>query len=241
MEDINKKEISLMFSGGVDSTMAAITLSKQYGKVHLLTYCNGHGHYNLKNSKNRANELINKFGNKFIHHLIPIEDLFKKMVIDTLLDDYKEFKSGFIWCLGCKMTMHTRSIIYNLENKIKFMSDGSSQDTSEMVEQMPISVSLIMMFYEKYGIDFFVPVYKQTREEKIKKLKELKFNMGIPIKDRFIGIQPRCIPGELYYMPYLLFNKALDHEKPLVAQFIKKKCQIAERYIEEYSKHGKML
>lgn len=241
MEDTNNKEISLMFSGGVDSTMAAITLSAQYSKVHLLTYCNGHGHYNLKNSKNRAKELISKFGNKFIHRLISIEDLFKKMAIDTLLEDYKEFKSGFIWCLGCKMTMHTRSIIYNLENKIKFMSDGSSQDTSEMVEQMLISVSLIMMFYERYNIDFFVPVYKQTREEKIKKLKELKFNMGIPIKDRFIGIQPRCIPGELYYMPYLLFNKALDHEKPLVVQFIKKKQEMAERYIEDYFKHGKML
>lgn len=227
-----------MFSGGVDSTMAAITLSEQYNKVHLLTYCNGHGHYYIKNSKKRAKELISKYPGKFIHCFIPIEELFEKIVLDTLLEDYREFKSGFIWCMGCKMTMHTRSIIYNLENNIKFMSDGSSMDTDEMVEQMPISVSLIMTFYEKYNIDFSVPVYRQTRQEKIKKLKELKFNMGIPIKDRFLGIQPRCIPGELYYMPYLLFNKALEHERPQVAQFIRKKQEIADGLIKERFKNG---
>jgi hypothetical protein len=121
------------------------------------------------------------------------------------------------------------------------MADGSSQDSDEMVEQMAISVSLISLFYERYGIKFLVPVYKQTREEKITKLEELKFKMGIRIKDRFLGIQPRCIPGELYYLPYLLFNKALEHEKPLVTQYIKKKQEIADRYIEEYFKHGKVL
>jgi predicted subunit of tRNA(5-methylaminomethyl-2-thiouridylate) methyltransferase len=238
---MSENAISLMFSGGVDSTMAAIKLSEEYAKVHLLTYRNGYGHFFLGNSKKRAKELINKFGNKFVHNLIPIEDLFKKMVLDTLQEDYRELGSGFIWCLGCKMTMHTRSIIYNLEHNIKFMADGSSQDSDEMVEQMAISVSLISLFYERYGIKFLVPVYKQTREEKITKLEELKFKMGIRIKDRFLGIQPRCIPGELYYLPYLLFNKALEHEKPLVTQYIKKKQEIADRYIEEYFKHGKVL
>jgi PP-loop superfamily ATP-utilizing enzyme len=136
---MNEDSISLMFSGGIDSTNAAIKLSEEYDKVHLLTYCNGYGHFYLENSKKRAIELNNKFQNKFIHHLIPIGDIFNKMIVATLLKDYKEFKSGFIWCMGCKMAMHTRSIIYNLENNIKYMSDGSSQDSDEMVEQMPIA------------------------------------------------------------------------------------------------------
>jgi predicted subunit of tRNA(5-methylaminomethyl-2-thiouridylate) methyltransferase len=230
-----------MFSGGIDSTTAAIKLSEEYAKVHLLTYRNGFGHFFLGNSKKRADELTAKFGEKFVHNLIPIEELFKRMVLDSLVDDYKEFKSGFIWCLGCKMAMHTQSIIYNLEHGIKTMADGSSQDSDEMVEQMALSISLITLFYQKYGIRFYVPVYKQTRAEKIKKLTDLKFKMGIRIKDRFLGIQPRCIPGELYYLPYLLFNKALDHEKPLVTQYIKRKQEIADRYIEEHLKYGKVL
>lgn len=32
-------EISLMFSGGVDSTATALILAEQYDRVHLLTYC----------------------------------------------------------------------------------------------------------------------------------------------------------------------------------------------------------
>nr|MBU1328930.1 hypothetical protein [Candidatus Omnitrophota bacterium] len=238
---MDKQEISLMFSGGVDSTIAAINLSKRYHKVHLLTYCNGHGHYHMEKSKKRAEELKDKFGDSFIHNSISIEGLFKKMVLDTLLEDYNEYKSGLIWCMGCKMTMHTRSIVYNLENNVKFMADGSSQDTSEMVEQMIVSISMINMFYKKYGIDYSVPVYEQSRDEKRKILKELRFNMGIPIKDRYLGIQPKCIPGEIYYLPYLLFNKALEHEEMLVVKFIEQKQKNAEQYIKEYLNNGKML
>ncbi|MFC1576254.1 hypothetical protein ACFL3J_01135, partial [Candidatus Omnitrophota bacterium] len=178
-------------------------------------------------------ELTTKFGDKFVFNLIYIEDLFNRLVLDVLLKDYKKYNSGFIWCMGCKLAMHAKSIIYNLQNDIGLMSDGSSHDTEEMVEQAPLSISLIMGFYEKYNIDYSVPVYKQTREEKIKILKDLKFHMGIPIKDRFLGIQPKCIPGELYYMPYLLFNKDLEHKGPLVASFINEKQKIAEHYIKE--------
>lgn len=234
-------EVSLMFSGGVDSSIAAINLSKQYDKVHLLTYCNGQGHCFMGTSRKRARELSKKFGDKFTHNLLGIEVPFKKIVLDSLLENYKEFKSGFIWCLGCKITMHTCSILYNLEHNIKYMADGSSQDTSEMVEQSIISISMIKMFYKKYGIDFFVPVYEQPRKEKIKELRELKFDLGIPLGDRHIGIQPRCIPGELYYLPYLLFNKALEHEEMPVVKFIEKKQVLADNYIKEQSGNGKML
>ncbi len=238
---MDEKEISLMFSGGVDSTIAAINLSKQYAKVHLLTYCNGHGHCFMGTSGKRAKELNEKFGDKFVHNLIPIDSIFRKMVVEKLPQDYQEFQSGFIWCLGCKMTMHTCSIIYNLNHHIRFMADGSSADTSEMVEQSIMSISMIKMFYKQYAIDFFVPVYDQLRKEKIKELRKLKFKLGIPIGDRHLGIQPRCIPGELYYLPYLLFYKALEHEEMTVAAFIKKKQELAAGYIQEYTTHGKML
>ena len=238
MVAMNNKQVSLMFSGGLDSTTAALNLAKKYDKVHLLTYFNGHGHLYINNSAKRANELKKIEKDKFIHSIISIEDLFKQMVIDRLLQDYQEYKSGFIWCLGCKMCMHTKSIIYNLKNNIGFMADGSSADSDEMVEQMSLSVSLIAMFYEEYKINYFVPVYKQTREEKIKKLKELRFRMGLQIGNRFLGVQPKCIPGELYYMPYLCFNKAMEHEKPLVTKFIKEKKEFADTYIKGHLHNG---
>lgn len=230
-----------MFSGGLDSTVAAISLSGKYGKVHLLTYCNGHGHYHLQKSRARAEELKRKLGDRFIHRLISIEDMFSRLLLDTLLEDYRKYRSAFIWCMGCKLTMHARSIIYNLENGIRLMCDGSSQDTNEMVEQGIMSISMVKMFYKKYGIDYTVPVYEQSRKEKKQVLKGLKFNMGIPAGDRYLGIQPKCIPGEVYYMPYLLFNKALEHEEMSVARFIQDKQLVAERCIEECLRNGKVL
>jgi predicted subunit of tRNA(5-methylaminomethyl-2-thiouridylate) methyltransferase len=223
--------VSLMFSGGLDSTTAAIELAREYDKVYLLTYYNGHGHFNIDKSARRARELTSILGDRFKHSIISIEDLFKDMVIDRLKQDYVKYGSGFIWCLGCKMCMHTRSIIYNLQNNIGLMADGSSADSDEMVEQMQLSVSLISLFYQKYNIEYFVPVYKDTRAEKIRKLNNLGFRMGLRIGDRFLGVQPKCIPGELYYMPYLLFNKALEHEKNLVTEFIREKHELADTYI----------
>ena len=227
-----------MFSGGLDSTTAALKLAEEYDKVHLLTYFNGHGHLYINNSAKRALELQKIIKDKFTHSIISIEELFKQMVIDKLLKDYQEYKSGFIWCLGCKMCMHTESIVYNLKHNVGSMADGSSSDSDEMVEQMSLSVALIGLFYEKYKINYFVPVYQQTREEKIKKLKELKFRMGFRIGNRFLGVQPKCIPGELYYLPYLCFNKAMEHEKQLVAKFIKEKNEFADAYIKGCLKNG---
>ena len=234
----DKKIVSLMFSGGLDSTTAAINLALDYDKVHLLTYYNGYGHFYIKNSERRAKELSDKINGKFTHSIISIEKLFKEMVIEKLPKDYEEYKSGFIWCLGCKMCMHTRSIIYNQENNIAFMADGSSKDSEEMVEQMALSVSLVYKFYEKYGINYYVPVYKTSREEKIKILKNMNFRMGLRVGDRFLGVQPKCIPGELYYLPYLLFNKAMSHKEDLVSKFIERKIVLADRYITGRFKNG---
>ena len=43
--------------------------------------------------------------------------------------------------------------------------------------------------------------------EMIAALKRMGFRQGLRIRDRFLGIQPKCRPGELYYMPFLLFDQ----------------------------------
>ena len=228
------KEIALMFSGGVDSTIAAVELAKTYDKVHLYNYKNGYGHYAMGRSRKRYEELDRLQPGRFTFTYRPIRELFERITVRTLAEDYREFGSAFVWCMGCKLAMHTMSIVLSLERGVRVMSDGSASDSDEMVEQMLISISMVRLFYKEFGIDFEIPVYEIPRDDKRRILGELGIRMGIPIRDRYLGIQPSCIPGELYYLPYVLFNKSPGHLESVVARFIDAKKAVARAYVEEH-------
>jgi predicted subunit of tRNA(5-methylaminomethyl-2-thiouridylate) methyltransferase len=230
-ENTAKKQITLLFSGGVDSTMAACQLAELFEKVHLVSYSNGYGHYLISRTAKRAKELSRHYPGKFQHSIISIRELFESLVIDTLDEDYAKNGSGFIWCMGCKLAMHMHTIIYNTENDIHMAADGSSFDTSEMVEQMPLSVAKIKGFYCEYGITFDNPVYKKKRQDSIKALKTMGFKMGLQIGDRFLGVQPKCKPGELYYMPLLLRGTPPNHQEKMIGTYIDAKIEWARDYL----------
>jgi hypothetical protein len=238
--EVKPREICLMFSGGVDSTATAISLADYYDRVHLVTYKNGYGHYYHHRTHKRVRELNEKLGGRFTYSLISTKDYFDQILVNSILKDYKEYRSGFIWFMGCKMAMHMRSTIYCLENGIRYMTDGSNLDTEEMVEQMLMSLSLIYHFYDSMTVEFGTPVYDVRRAASKELIRELDLNMGIEVMDRHLCIQPTCLAGELYYMPYLLFNKKVKHDEGEVAQFIQEKGQICNKIIEEYFRNKGM-
>jgi predicted subunit of tRNA(5-methylaminomethyl-2-thiouridylate) methyltransferase len=231
---VRQDDIALMFSGGVDSTATAIMLAEQHPRVHLLTYKNGYGHWYFHRVKNRFDELSKALDGSFQWTLVSIKEHFGKLLVNSVVDDYKQYKSGFIWFMGCKMAMHMRSIIYCLEHGVTRMADGSNEDTNEMVEQMLISLTLIRMFYNRYGVDFGTPVYEVRREDSRQLIKKWNLNMGIQVMDRHLCIQPTCVAGELYYMPYLLFNKKVKHDEAVVAEFINSKQEVAHKVMTAY-------
>ena len=226
--------ITLLFSGGIDSTRTACELAGQYDKVHLLSYWNGFGHYKLGRTQTRAAEVSRHYPGKFTHSLISIKDMFEPLLMRGIEEDYPKIKSGFVWCLSCKLAMHARTVAYNLQHGVGAVADGSSGSTDEMVEQSPFSIKRFREFYAKYGIDFFTPVYDKTREESIRKLREAGFKMGFPIGDRFLGIQPKCRPGELYYLPYLLLGIEPDHDRQAVLDFIESRMEYLQKWIADY-------
>ena len=231
---LKNNEIALMFSGGVDSTATAVMLAEHYDKIHLVTYRNGYGHYYHHRTADRVDELNRRLGNKFVYSAITIKDYFDEILVNSVIKDYKQYRSGFIWFMGCKMSMHMRSAIYCLEHGLPRMTDGSNSDTDEMVEQALLSLSLIQFFYEDHTVDFGTPVYEVRREDSRRAIKELGLKMGVQVMDRHLCIQPTCLAGELYYMPYLFFNKPMKHDEPVVGKFIKEKTAICHQVMTEY-------
>jgi len=224
-------DVALMFSGGVDSTVAAIRLLDEFSRVHLLTFSNGYGHYGFGRTARRAAELDKRYPGRFVYFTASIRELFERLCLSTIIEDYRKFGSAFMWCMGCKLCMHARSIVYCRTNGIRHMSDGSAADSDEMVEQMLLSVSMIHWMYRDWGVEYFVPVYNLARDEKRRMLKEMGFRMGIPVRDRYLGIQPSCIPGELYYLPYVLFNKTPGHQEETVARYIASKRDVLDAFL----------
>ena len=223
-----------MYSGGLDSTATAILLAEKFERIHLLTYKNGYGHYNHWRTARRVRELNRKLGDRFVYTLIGTKAYFDDVLVRTVVDDFKEYKSGFIWCMGCKMAMHMRSALYCLEHGLVRMTDGSNADTDEMVEQMLISLTLIRGFYNGFGVEFGTPVYEATRDDSRTLINKHDLKMGTKIMDRHLNVQPSCIAGELYYVPYVLFNKKVKHDESTVARFIQAKQEIAKRLMRRY-------
>jgi hypothetical protein len=224
-------KVSLMFSGGVDSTVAALELAKRYDEVHLVTFESGYGHYRIDRTARRADEIKKIAAARVVHEIIPSRPLFEAVVVNTLAQDLERYQSGFIWCMGCKLAMHALQIAYAREHGIAEAADGSSGETSEMVEQTLISISMLTYLYDDYGIAFRPSGYDVPRAEKIATLRSLGIRMGIPIRDRFLGVQPKCKAGELYYLPYLLFNQPPKHDEHVVASFIRDKTPTVRDYL----------
>ena len=102
---------------------------------------------------------------KFIYKFINIRPIFKSLVIDNLNMLRKKYSSGFFWCFGCKLAMHTQTIIYCQKNSIKIASDGSSNESTEMVEQSPFSLYLIEKFYDKLLTDMTLSTFFESKEQ----------------------------------------------------------------------------
>ncbi len=223
-------EIGLMFSGGLDSTATALALAERFSRVHLVTYRNGYGHWRHDRSRKRAEAL----GDRFTFTLISTKDAFQKLSVKTIGKDYRKFGSGFVWCLGCKLVMHARSVLFCLDRGLTRMADGSNGATDEMVEQSILSLSLIRHFYEDYGIDFGTPVYNDERADHRARLAAAGVESGRTLLDRQLGIQPTCVAGELYYLPYLLLNKPVRHDEGDVVDFFAEKVPIAKELVESW-------
>jgi len=191
--------ISVLFSGGPDSTLAALLALEKAEKVHLLTF---HHSKMGKIGKHRivVDEMKNRFGEeRVVAYEDSTEENFRKFYatdFNKLVKKYRTFYVPWI-CGACKLAMHSLAIKYNLENNIGVLYDGANYESNPyFVDQTVTYINIMKEFFRvNYSMEYDCPVYntdntdKETEKYGLVSTKEAK-------KEHFVfSTQHTCFNG----------------------------------------------
>ncbi len=153
---------SVLFSGGTDSALAAVSLLRSCDKVTLLTFDPGYVFF-IENSRVHADALVRTYGADRVEHLIlPISPIIRRILFPDVRRDVAQY--GFdltaLVCMGCRLSMHTAAIIHNLTHGIPVLADGSIEKQSAIPEQRQAVLESNRAVYRKrWGILHVSPIY----------------------------------------------------------------------------------
>lgn len=172
------KEAIILFSGGIDCSLVSLILRKQSYKLHLIHYNHGAVINNDLHIK-RYEELKKVVGEehillKEINH----SGIFRKLALVNIEMDFSKYHSNLI-CLGCRMAMHTETIIYAKRNNIQVVADGSIKYQNHFPEQSDDALKKFIKLYEYFDIQYITPIID------IENAKDVKYELldnGISIQ-----------------------------------------------------------
>jgi len=223
------REISLMYSGGVDSTFSAILLAKKFDKVHLLTFNNGFTCW--RPSRKNVILLKKRFGkDKFHHKIINFSNFWKKLQLKNL-KLFRKYPTMKLMCLSCRMAMAAFTIIYNKKHNIEYVAEGTGKDQSYNLDQNKYYIKMIESLFKKHGMKYTLPSFTYTFKEKLRFLKKYgisyRFFVKLPkTRGIFLDGQPFCFIGNLLYPFWYLSNPKND--------IIRKYMDEISLYLEDY-------
>lgn len=236
---IVKGHASVLFSGGTDSALAAVEMLKQCRKVTLLTFNPGFILF-VGNSKVHAETLQRKYGaDRVEHKLLDNSKATNKILFGNLKHDLRKYRFDMtaLVCLGCRLSMHTRAIIHNLEEGIPIIADGSIRKQSAIPEQMDSVIRRNRNWYfQEYGITQVSPIYEENNSDL--KLFEAGISKKRNLKRQFIlfDTQATCPFGVSADVYARMFYRPLmggDTEKE-AEEYSREKYPEMKKYIEEY-------
>ena len=186
----------LMYSGGKDSTLAAIRLYNAGYNVHFIHFDNGH-----MKDQDKPYLTFQKTFNKEQDYYFDYE--LSSVDIKPLFEEYfNEWSSNFldnpellseIRCLSCRMAMYTKLLQIAKEKGYKYIAEGARISQKFMLEQIPI-ITRLKDLASSQGIKLILPVlYVDDDQKEIEELLEnghssktweSKCLIGRPAKDK---------------------------------------------------------
>lgn len=173
-----EKTCGILFSGGLDSSLAVCRMIEKGFKTELLHFNQGSLISNNLVSI-RYEELKKSYADCISGiHFCNISGLFRRIALVSLEEDVRKYNVSLV-CVGCKLAMHVQSIVFCKKNNIKYMADGSTERQKRYGEQREVALKFIKDLYGEYEISYKNPVYTLDK-------KEIKYGLF----DRGMTIQP---------------------------------------------------
>jgi hypothetical protein len=230
---------TVLYSGGTDSTLAAVEMLKQCRHVTLLTFNPGFIFF-VENSRLHAQALVEAYGAERVsHHILPIWEYTRRILFGDLRRDLREY--GFdmtaLVCMGCRLGMHARAIIYNIENGIPLLADGSIQKQDAIPEQRAsVLATNRELYFQRYGIRHVSPIYEESHSD------ERLFEAGIArtrgLKKQFIFFETQAtcpfgvtadVYARMFYKP--LMGPSTDAQS---VEYCREKHPLMHAAVERY-------
>ncbi len=224
-----ENDVLLLYSGGKDSTLAAIRLKNAGYNVHFIHFDNGHMMDADKPYLTFMKTFANQEGYTFRYQnkAVDISNLFKSYF------DYWKKKHGDnldggnldseIRCLSCRMAMYTKAILYAKNNGFKYIAEGARISQKFMLEQIPM-IERLKELADKYGIELLFPVLELVDDEEEKQ--ELIEN-GFSSK----GWESKCLLGRQ------AMDKTPEDEKTILTYYEKVLRKNTELIIDCHKKY----
>lgn len=161
-----KKEVLLMYSGGLDSILSCIRLVSKGYKVYLIHFDNGSS-IGTENIHIGAQRLITSFKDKveflgiastvgkFVYYreMTGIENL----NAEELNNKYGKISMSQYRCLLCRMAMYTYTVALAKKMNIKYIAEGARKSQLFAIEQEEL-LNEFKIFCNKYDIELLTPV-----------------------------------------------------------------------------------
>lgn len=160
--------MAVLFSGGRDSTLAAISGFERRKFLHLLSFESGLGYGGAPLRQIRLSELEKLWGSDaFSAHTIPIHGSVRKICFVDLVDDIVEDRRQLI-LLGEFIAMLAAAVSFCVRRGITDLATGAASYQSYFPEQQPRSIELFKEMCGRYSIELHTPVWDYRSELSVK-------------------------------------------------------------------------
>jgi hypothetical protein len=162
------RQIAILFSGGRDSTLAAIEAHRQGLFLHLLSFESGLGYGGAPLRAQRLREMRERWDDEtFIHKNIPTYGLTRQICFLDIVSDIAEDGVQLI-LLGEFLAMLTAALAYCIEHALDTLAFGAVRYQSTLAEQQPAAIEIFRNISAGYGVSFETPVCDADSEGDVK-------------------------------------------------------------------------